>query len=98
MNPNGRVPVIKDRSRGDYHVFETSAILLYLEQHYDPEFKFSFDPAKQPDDYSDMLQWLFFVVSGESYDCSMLIDAILIFQHGGLGPIAGQGRRLFLDP
>lgn len=62
LNPNGRIPVITDRSRGDFNVFETSAILLYLAQHYDPEFKFSFDPVKQPNDYSEMLQWIFFAV------------------------------------
>ena len=62
LNPNGRIPVLVDRSRNNFAVFETAAILLYLEQHYDKEFKFSFDPAKQPDEYSEMLQWIFFAV------------------------------------
>lgn len=63
MNPNGRIPVLVDQSRNDFAVFETAAILLYLGQHYDKEFKFSFDPATQPDDYSEMLQWIFWAVS-----------------------------------
>ena len=62
MNPNGRIPVLTDRSRGDFNVFETSAILLYLAQHYDKEHKFWFDAEKDPKDYSEMLQWIFFAV------------------------------------
>lgn len=62
INPNGRIPAIIDRTRNNFNVFETSAILLYLAQHYDPEFKFWFDPNKDADNYSEMLQWLFFAV------------------------------------
>ena len=62
MNPNGRIPVVTDRSRGNFHVFETSAILLYLAQHYDKGHVFWFDAEKDPNDYSEMLQWLFFAV------------------------------------
>jgi len=60
MNPNGRIPVLVDRSRGNFNVFESSAILLYLVQHYDKDFKFWFDAEKDPNDYNEMLQWLFF--------------------------------------
>ena len=63
LNPNGRIPALVDRSRNNFAVFETAAILLYMEQHYDKELKFSFDPVKQPNDYSEMLQWMFFTVS-----------------------------------
>lgn len=63
LNPNGRIPTIVDRSRNDFPVFETSAILMYLQQHYDKDYIFSFDPAKQPDDYSEMLQWMSWAVS-----------------------------------
>jgi glutathione S-transferase len=63
LNPNGRIPVLVDHSRGDFPVFETSAILLYLAQHYDKGHKFWFDPEKEANCYSEMLQWTFFAVS-----------------------------------
>lgn len=68
LNPNGRIPVLVDRNRPTttgaegFAVFETAAILLYVSQHYDPEHKLWFDVAKQPGDYSEMLQWIFFAV------------------------------------
>ena len=62
INPNGRIPVLTDRSRGDFHVFETSAIMLYLAQHYDKGYGYWFDAEKDPKDYSEMLQWIFFTV------------------------------------
>jgi glutathione S-transferase len=68
LNPNGRIPVLVDRNRPSttgaegFAVFETAAILLYLSQHYDPEHKLWFDVEKQPADYSEMLQWIFFAV------------------------------------
>ncbi|KAF5364186.1 hypothetical protein D9756_000690 [Leucocoprinus leucothites] len=64
INPNGRIPAIVDQARNNFNVFETSAILLYLAQHYDPENKFSFDPTTDPDNYSEMVQWLFFAHGG----------------------------------
>lgn len=70
LNPNGKIPVLVDRNRPSttgaegFAVFETAAILLYLSQHYDPEHKLWFDVAKQPEDYSEMLQWIFFAHGG----------------------------------
>ncbi|KAF8625303.1 hypothetical protein AX15_005436 [Amanita polypyramis BW_CC] len=64
MNPNGRIPVLVDRSRNNFTVFETSAVLLYLAQHYDKEHKFSFHPTNDADEYSVSLQWLFFAHGG----------------------------------
>ncbi|KZT09347.1 glutathione S-transferase, partial [Laetiporus sulphureus 93-53] len=64
LNPNGRIPVLVDRKRGGFVVFETAAILLYLEQHYDTQLEFSFDPVTSPNDYSEMLQWMFFAHGG----------------------------------
>lgn len=64
INPNGRIPAIVDETRGGFNVFETAAITLYLTQHYDPEFKFSFDPVKDANNYSEALQWIFFIHGG----------------------------------
>lgn len=72
LNPNGRIPVLVDRSRGDFVVFETAAILLYLVEHYDKEQKFFFKSDTQPNDWSEMLQWIFFAVSSIG---SSLMDA-----------------------
>lgn len=63
LNPNGRIPVLVDRNRNGFTIFESAAILLYLEQHYDTKLKFSFDARKEPEDYSQLLQWIFFTVS-----------------------------------
>jgi glutathione S-transferase len=58
-NPNGRIPAIIDHSRSSFPVFESGAIFLYLAEHYDTEFKFSFNDANEK---SECLQWLFFQV------------------------------------
>jgi len=65
LNPNGRIPVLVDRSRKpepDFSVFETAAILLYLARKYDTNGIFTF-PAGS-DDESVMLQWIFFAHGG----------------------------------
>lgn len=59
--PNGRIPAITHEG---FPVFETSAILLYLAQHFDKENAFSRDPVKDPKGYSEELQWLFFAHGG----------------------------------
>lgn len=64
LNPNGRIPTLVDHSRGDFAVFETSAILLYLAQHYDKDYAYWFNPTADPNNYSEMLQWLFFAHGG----------------------------------
>ncbi|KAJ7505406.1 glutathione S-transferase, partial [Mycena galericulata] len=64
LNPNGRIPVIVDRARDDFVVFETGAILLYLQQYYDKEGKFGFDAVKQPNETSEVLQWIFWANGG----------------------------------
>ncbi|KAF2709485.1 glutathione S-transferase [Pleomassaria siparia CBS 279.74] len=61
VNPNGRIPAIVDHSRNDFPVFESGAIFLYLAEHYDKEYKFSFENA---DERSEMVQWLFFQNAG----------------------------------
>ncbi|KAF8604248.1 glutathione S-transferase [Ceratobasidium sp. AG-I] len=64
INPNGRIPALVDRSRDNFAVFESASILLYLAQHYDNEHKFSYDPVKDADLYSEQLQWIFFTHGG----------------------------------
>ncbi|KAF7792815.1 hypothetical protein EIP86_003915 [Pleurotus ostreatoroseus] len=64
LNPNGRIPVLVDRSRDNFVVFETAAILLYLHQFYDKDNKFGFDREKEANDYSEALQWIFFAHGG----------------------------------
>lgn len=64
INPNGRIPaIVHHRPDGtDFSVFESSAIILYLVQRFDPEHKLSFKAGT--DEASEALQWIFFSVSG----------------------------------
>lgn len=57
MNPNGRVPVIVDRSKGDHVVFESCAILLYLAE------KSGRLLPEEEKARSRVIQWLFFQAS-----------------------------------
>lgn len=50
--------------------------MLYLAQHYDKEFKLWFDPASDPDSYSEMIQWTFFAVSTTSSQVDHLLNAL----------------------
>ncbi len=59
--PNGRIPAIVDHHRGDKVVWESVAILLYLEHHYDKDNKFWFTDE---DEISEAHQWLLFQASG----------------------------------
>jgi GSH-dependent disulfide-bond oxidoreductase len=57
MNPNGRIPVIVDRANGDFVVFESGAILIYL-----AELAGKLLPT-EPKARSRTLQWLMFQMS-----------------------------------
>ena len=50
-----RIPAIVDHSRGDFNVFESGAIMLYLCEHYDPEGKLL---PKDPNLRSETIQWV----------------------------------------
>lgn len=58
MNPNGRIPVIVDRSNDDFTVFESGAILIYLAEQ---------TGKLMPADVkgrSRVIQWLMFQMAG----------------------------------
>ncbi|RIA99246.1 glutathione S-transferase [Glomus cerebriforme] len=61
INPNGKIPAIIDHSRGDFNVFESGAIMIYLCEHYDPEGKLL---PKDPNLRSQVIQWIMFQMGG----------------------------------
>lgn len=58
INPNGRIPAIVDRDNGDFPVFESGAILVYL-----AERSGQLLPA-DPKGRSIVMQWLMFQMGG----------------------------------
>lgn len=64
INPNGRIPALKD---GNMRVFESGAIMLYLLDQYDKEKVLGYDVSKGGKDaelYYEMLSWLMFQMGG----------------------------------
>ena len=54
LNPNGRIPTIVDRDNGDFAVFESGAILIYLGE------KTGMFLPSEPKSRSVVIQWLMF--------------------------------------
>ncbi|RAH67558.1 glutathione S-transferase family protein [Aspergillus aculeatinus CBS 121060] len=62
INPNGRLPAIKDPNTG-LTVWESGAIVEYLLEKYDHNLRLSF--SRGSPEYFEAKQWLFFQVSGQ---------------------------------
>lgn len=62
FNPNGRIPTLVDHANGDFAVWESDAILLYLVENYDKTNKLA---GSTPKEKSSIIQWLFFQSSGQ---------------------------------
>jgi GSH-dependent disulfide-bond oxidoreductase len=92
INPNGRIPAIVDRDEGDFAVFESGAILIYL-----AEKTGRLMPA-DPKGRSRVLQWLMFQMGGIG---PMMGQANVFFRYfpekiqPAIDRYQGECRRLF---
>jgi glutathione S-transferase/GST-like protein len=92
INPNGRIPAIVDRSEGDFAVFESGAILIYLAEK---------TGRLMPKDFrgrSLVLQWLMFQMGGIG---PMMGQANVFFRYfpekiqPAIDRYQGESKRLF---
>ena len=69
LNPNGRIPTLIDHHNGDFAIWESNAIILYLVDKYDTQKKLTVTDEK--DKYT-LIQWLFFQASGQGCVSSLM--------------------------
>ena len=62
LNPNGRIPTLVDHANGDFVVWESDAIVLYLVDRYDKARRLS---VEDENGRAEVVQWLFFQSSGQ---------------------------------
>jgi GSH-dependent disulfide-bond oxidoreductase len=92
INPNGRIPAIVDRDSGDFAVFESGAILIYLAE---KTGKFLPKDAKGR---STAIQWLMFQMGGVG---PMMGQANVFYRYfpekiqPAIDRYQNEGRRLF---
>jgi glutathione S-transferase/GST-like protein len=92
INPNGRIPAIVDRANGDFAVFESGAILIYLAE------KTGRLMPSDPKGRSLVLQWLMFQMGGIG---PMMGQANVFYRYfpeklqGAIDRYQGETRRLF---
>ncbi|EIN11266.1 thioredoxin-like protein [Punctularia strigosozonata HHB-11173 SS5] len=76
LNPNGRIPTLIDHKNGDFVVWESNAILLYLVDTYDKEHEISVTGL----DRFTLNQWLFFQASGQGFHSEKIPSAVERYQ------------------
>ncbi|WP_324024121.1 glutathione S-transferase family protein [Aeromonas caviae] len=92
INPNGRIPAIVDRDNGDFAVFESGAILLYLAE------KTGKLLPQDPKRHSQAIQWLMFQMGGVG---PMMGQANVFYRYfpekipAAIERYQKEGRRLF---
>ena len=92
INPNGRIPAIVDRANGDFPIFESGAIMLYLAK------KSGKLLPKDEKGESRVIQWLMFQMGGVG---PMMGQANVFYRYfpeklqGAIDRYQNEGRRLF---
>jgi GST-like protein len=92
LNPNGRIPAIVDRDAGDFRIFESGAIMIYLAE------KTSRLMPTDAKGRSEVIQWLMFQMGGVG---PMMGQANVFFRYfpekipAAIDRYQNEGRRLF---